>query len=357
MATENLDVADLVAALSAPGLVNEDVKQTVYNLDEGIPTPFTDLVGTSEPPEAKFSEWPEDDLEDPAPANAIVDGADAPGNDTKIGNRIGNRTQISDKKIRISHSSEAVSSVGGMGKRAYQTAKRMMDLRRSVETSAVGRTASQEDDGVSTPGMTAGFAAWIKTNVDFGTNGSAGGYSLANKRVDAPTPGETRPLTWAMVRAILLGVYTGGGFPSTLMAVPGVIAAINTFLFSDAGKPFRAEPTANVTGQGGGATQTAQGYISVVLSDFGISLSLVDNRLQLTYDSGDVAPVQTSDVFILDPRYASLAYLIGYTIDELAKTGHADNRLIHTEWMTKCHREDAHGLIADIDPTAPVTAS
>lgn len=357
MSTSNLDAADLAAALAAPGLIREDVMDTVYNLDEGIPTVFTDAVG-SDTFSAKYSEWTEDDLEDPALANAIVDGADAAGDDTSVGIRVGNRSQISDKKVRVSHSAEAIDSIGQQGRIAYQVAKRMMELRRRVETSAVSRNASVVDDGNSTAGQTAGLGAWIKTNTNYGTGGSAGGFQTDDKLIDAPVAGEARALTWAMVRAQLLNVYSAGGFPSMLMTVPGIIAALNTFLFSSAGQPYRAEPTANVTGQGGGATQTAQGYISVVLSDFGIALNLVDNRLQLTYDSGDTPTAQdVADVFILDPRFARMSYLFGYRQDQLAKTGHADNRLISTEWMTKVTREDAHANIADIDPTQAVTAS
>lgn len=355
MSTANLDAADLAAALAAPGLIREDVMNQVYNLDEGIPTVFTDAVG-SDTFDAKYSEWTEDDLEAPALANAIVDGADASGNDTSVGTRVGNRSQISDKKVRISHSSEAINSIGGVGKTAYQVAKRLLELRRRVESSAVGRQASVVDDGNTTAGQTAGLGAWIKTNVSFGTSGAAGGFNTSTKLVDAPTPGDGRSLTWSMVRTQLLNIYSAGGFPALLMTVPGIIAAINTFLFSDAGKPYRAQPTANVTGQGGGATQTAQGYISVVLSDFGIALNLVDNRLQLTYDDNGAPENLVADVFILDPRYAKLSYLFGYRQDQLAKTGHADNRLISTEWMTKVTREDAHALIADIQPADAVTA-
>lgn len=356
MSTSNLDAADLAAALAAPGLVREDVMDQVYNMDEGIPTPFTDAVG-SDSFSAKYSEWTEDDLEDPALANAIVDGADASGDDTSVGIRVGNRSQISDKKVRISHSSQAIDSMGGVGKAAYQVAKRMLELRRRLETTAVARQASVADNGDATPGRTASLAAWIKTNTDFGSSGSAGGFNTSTKVIGAPTAGEARAMTWAMVRTQLQAVYVAGGMPSVLMTVPGIIAAINTFLFGSGGDPFRATPTANVGGTGGPSTQTAQGYISVVLSDFGIALSLVDNRLQLVYDSGDDPVEDVADVFILDPRYAKMSYLEGYRQDQLAKTGHADNRLLSVEWMTKVTREDAHALIADITPTAAVTAS
>ncbi len=350
MTTANLDAADLAAALAAPGLIREDVMDTVYNLDEGIPTPFTDMVRSGSH-SAPYSEWTEDDLTAVDTDNSVVDGADASGNDTGVGVRVGNRQQISDKTVRISHVSEAINSIGSVGRMAYQTAKRLLDLRRDVEAIATGRQPSVVDDGNTTPGDTAGLAAWIATNTDFGSGGSAGGFDSATKLVDAPTNGTVRALTWTDVRTQLQAVYEAGGYPSVLMSIPAVIKAVNTFLFGSGGDPYRAAPTANVQGVTP-ATQSAQGWITVVLSDFGISLSLVDNRLQQKYNSTTAA-----DAFILDPAYLGLSYLEGYRNDVLGKTGHSDMRLLSVSWMTKCYREDAHAMIADIDHTAAVTAS
>ena len=349
MSTANLDAADLAAALAAPGLIREDVMETVYNLDEGIPTPFTDMVRSGSF-DNKYSEWTEDDLTAVDITNASIDGADATGNDTSVGLRVGNHSQLSDKVVRISHASENVDSIGSVGRMAYQTARRLMDLRRDVEAIATGRQASIADDGSAQAGNTAGLAAWIATNTDFGATGSAGGFNSATKVVDAPTNGTVRALTWTNVRNRLQEVYEAGGFPSVLTSIPAVVKAINTFLFSTAGDPYRANPTANVQGTSPEA-QAAQGYISVVLSDFGISLSLVDNRLQQKYNTATAA-----DVFILDPAFAGLSYLYGYRNDELGKTGHSDMRLLSTDWMTQVYREDAHAMIADIDHTAAVTA-
>lgn len=349
MSTANLDAYNLASALAAPGLIREDVMDTVYNLDEGIPTAFTDMVGADSFSNV-YSEWTEDDLTAVDTSNAAVDGADASGNDTSVGTRVGNYAQLSDKVVRISHTAEAVDSIGSVGRMAYQTARRLMDLRRDVEAISCGRQASvQPTDSVA--GNTAGLGAWIATNTDFGVGGSAGGFDSATKLVDAPTNGTIRALTWANVRSRLEEVYTAGGYPSVLMSVPAVIKAINTFLFSSSGDPYRATPTANVQGTTP-ATQSAQGWMTVVLSDFGISLSLVDNRLQQTYNSSTAA-----DVFMLDPAYLGLSYLEGYRNDVLGKTGHSNMRLLSTQWMTKCYREDAHAMIADIDHTAAVTAS
>lgn len=356
MSTVNLDVADLKAALAAPGLIAEDVVDTVYNLSEGIPTPFTDTVRDGGSFSNLYSEWTQDDVDlTPDMSNAVVDGATAAGNDTAYGLRIGNHAQLSDKVVRVSDASDDVSSFGSVGTMAYQTAKRLIDLRNNVEALAVSRQASVQDNGQLVPGVSGGLGAFIKTNTDYGTNGQAGGFDTATKLVDAPAPGEARALTWSNVRARLLEVYSKGGFPSVLMTVPGVIMAINSFLFSDAGKPYRATPTANVQGTTP-ATQTAQGYISVVLSDFGIALTLQDNRWQQTYDSDDTVAVQVADVFILDPRYAGIATLSGYQQKMLGPVGHSEEKLLKVHWMLKIFREDAHANIADIDPTLAVTA-
>lgn len=355
MSDSNLDAKDLADALSAPGLIREDVIDQVYNLDEGIPTRLTDLIGSSGSFKNLYSEWTEDDLTAPDITNAVVDGADASGNDTSVGARVGNRAQTSDKTVRISHIAEAIDTIGSIGRMAYQVARRLMDLRRDVEAIACGRQASVQDDGAATAGKTAGLAAWIKTNTDFGVSGAAGGFDSATKLVNAPLAGDGRALTWGAVRDQIENVYTRGGNPSVLHSVPGIIKRINSFLFSSAGADFRAAPTANVQGATP-AQQTAQGYISVVLSDFGIELALVDNRLQQVYSSSDTAPVDVADVFLLDPAYATLATLEGYRNDVLGKVGHSNMRLLSVTWMTKVFREDAHALIADIIPTSAVTA-
>lgn len=349
MSDANLDAADLAAALAAPGLIREDVVAQVYNLDEGIPTPLIDMVGGGSFSNL-YSEWTENDLAPPDIDNAVVDGSDAVGNDTKIGLRVGNRAQLSDKVVRISHASEGVDSIASVGKIAYQTSRRLMDLRRDMEAIAVGRQGSVVDDGEAVPGRTAGLGAWIATNTVFGVGGSAGGFNLSTKVVEAPNEGAAVALAWSDVRDVILAIYSAGGAANgTLIAMstPLVIRAIVTFLFSDEGAPYRAVPTANVGGTSP-TNQTAQGWIDVVLSDFGITLRLVANRLQQTYTAG------AADLFLLDPAFIAVASMSGFRTDELAKTGHADNRLISNNWMTKMFREDANGMIADIDPSVPV---
>lgn len=353
MSSANLDAAGLAAALAAPGLIREDVVDQVYNLDEGIPTPFIDMVGGGSFKNV-YSEWTENDLTAVDISNAVIDGADATGNDTNIGLRVGNRAQLSEKVVRISHAAEGVDSVGSVGKIAYQTSRRLMDLRRDMEAIALGRQASVVDNGSSTAGLTAGLAAWLQSNTVFGVGGSAGGFNTSTKIVDAPTEGTEIALAWSDIRDVILAIYSAGGASNGVlvaMSTPIVIRAIVTFLFSSAGAPYRATPTANVGGASA-INQTAQGWIDVVLSDFGITLRLVANRLQQTYNTA-----ASADLFLLDPVYLAVTSMGGFRTDMLAKTGHADNRMISNHWMTKVFREDANGMIADIDHTAAVIAT
>ena len=48
-------------------------------------------------------------------------------------------------------------------------------------------------------------------------------------------------------------------------------------------------------------------------------------------------------------------FLHGYRVEPLAKTGLSDKRLMCVDYTLKVLNEKAHAVIADIDPTAPVT--
>lgn len=349
-----LDAADLKAAL-AGGLLNEDVLQQVYNLDKGIRTEFTDMVGTDSFSNS-YSEWINDDHAAPDINNAVVSGSDASTVTATTATRVGNHAQISQKAVAITTRGEKVDSIGGTGSSAYNVAKKTNELRRDIEAIALGNQASVADDNNTTAGKTAGFGAWIESNYQGGTNSVAGGFNTGTKVVDAPTIGEAQTLAMSQIRTGIESCYNAAANPSVLMSVPAVTKAIGSFLLSSAGAPFRAAPTANISGDGMGTGQTAQGYVDVIVSDFNVTLKIVPNRLQQQYDSTDSTPVSVADVFLIDPEFAALSYLYGYQVTDLAKLGLSDRKQVSTDWMTKVYREDAHAKIAEIDPTQAMTA-
>lgn len=345
MSTANLDSADLKSVLRG-GLIREDVMNKIWDISK-IPLPFTDMIGSTTTSN-EYKEWTTDELAAPDTTNAVVDGSDASGNDTKTGARVGNHCQISDKVVRVSYRADASDTIGRAKELAYQLMRRQQELRRDVEAIALLNQASVQDNGDAIAGKVGGLPSWLETSH---TNGTAGGYDTATGLTVARTPGVRTALTEANVRDTVESIYQEGGDPTIMMSIPAVIRKFSEYLFTSS-----ARVATLMSDQGKSKEQAAAlGSVNVFVTDFG-TLKMVPNRLQQTYlDSGAVN--MAADVFILDPEYLELCYLHGYRTDSLAKTGLAENRQMCVDWTLIVNTEKAHGIIGDVDYTAAVTAS
>jgi hypothetical protein len=87
-----------------------------------------------------------------------------------------------------------------------------------------------------------------------------------------------------------------------------------------------------------GGAKAAQiiGAADVYVSDFG-NISIVPNRFQ-----------RERDGLVVDPQYASIAYLRPFQTVDLAQTGDAQKKLLLVEWALRVHAEGAHGIAADL---------
>ena len=327
------------------GLIREDVMDKIWDISS-IPLPFTDLAGSSTHNNSYF-EWTRDKLAAPDIDNAVVDGSDAAGNNAAGGDRVGNQGQISVKELAVTERAQASNTIGRSQELSYQLMMRQRELRRDVEAIAIGNQGSTADDGDTVAGTTGALGAWLVTNTDRGAGGADGGFAAGT--VTAPTPGAARALSETTVRDIAEDIYTEGGNTSTLMSVPGVIRQLSPYMFTS---------TANIaTLQQSGqpvAPQTAVGSVNVFITDFGITLKMVPNRLQQTYT--DAVATQVANVFFIDPALVALSFQIGYRTQTLAKTGLADKREIAVDWGLQVYEERGLGVIADIDPTLAAVA-
>lgn len=344
MASTNLDSADL-KAVTRGGLIREDVMEKIFDISR-IPLPFTDMVG-KESSSNEYKEWTQDTLAAPNIANAVVDGADASGNNTVTGARVGNHHQISQKVVRISFRADSSNVIGRAKESAYQVMRRQQELRRDVEAIALTNQASVADDGASVAGKAGGLPSWLATN--HATGGTAGGFSTSTGLTVARIPTAARGLTETMVRDAVQSVYTQGGDPTVMMSIPGVIRKFSEYLFTSS-----ARVATLMSDQGKSAeAATALGSVNVFVTDFG-TLKLVPNRLQQTHlDSG---AIQVADVFILDPSYLALSFLKGYRTEDLAKTGLAENKQMSVDWTLIVSSEKSHAIIGDINHATAVVA-
>jgi hypothetical protein len=348
------DTNDL-KSIAAGGLVNEDVMQKIWDISK-IPLPFTDRIG-SDTCKNSYTEWTQDELGDPDLTNAVVSGADASGNDAAGGARVGNHCQNSVKVVAVTERAQSTDNIGRRDELAYQLMMRQQELRRDVEAIALSPQASVADNNNATAGKAGGFDAWIATNASVGaTPGAVGGFNTSTKVVDAPVAGDGRALTMTLVKAAIEQCYLTNGDPTVLMSVPQITKRLNTFILANPTSASIATPTANVQGSGGGVNQTAQGYVNVLVTDFGTSLEIVPNRLQQVYDSGDDVAVDVATVFLIDTARVALSYLKNYVAHPLAKLGLSERKQLSVDWTVKVYVEKAHATIRDIIPTSAVTA-
>ena len=324
--------------------------QTCVFRSSKIPLPLTDMIGT-ESSKNEYKEWTVDALAQPNITNAVVDGADATGNNTVLGARVGNHHQISQKVVQVSFRADVSDIIGRTKETSYQVMRRQQELRRDVDAIALVNQASVADDGNSIAGKAGGLPTWLVTTTSNGaTTGANGGFSTATGLTVARTPGDNRAMTETMVRDAVQGVYTQGGDPTMMLSIPGIIRKFSEYLFTSS-----ARVATLMSDQGKSAEQaTALGSVNVFVTDFA-TLKLVPNRLQQKYMSNGGA-VAVADVFVIDPTYLALSYLKGYRTEDLAKIGLSERKQMSVDWTLICNTEKSHAIIGDINPLLAVTA-
>ena len=325
------------------GLVREDVMDKIWDISN-IPLPLTDMIskGTHSNRRCEFTE---DELAAPVTDNALVDGADMDQDDSRVGTRLGNYTQIAGKEVRVSHTGEASNSIGNQGKMSYQIMERQKELRRDVEAQMLTHQASVAGDANTVPGISAGFGAQLKTNISLGATGVAGGFNTTTGLYESPTPGTARALSETTIRDILQGVYVAGGNTSLVMARPAVIRLMSEYLFTSTARvaTMTAEQSQNAP-----AAQTAYGSVNVFVTDFGQTIKMRDNRLQPA-DAAD-----TSTMYMVDGSHLKQSMLRGYQVEPLAKTGLSNKRMMSVEYTFLVLNEKSQGCIYAIDETTPM---
>jgi len=327
------------------GVIREDVMGKIWDISN-IPLPFTDSIAKGTHTNRR-TEWTEDELAPPVNTNAAIEGVDIDQNDSKLTTRLGNFTQIAVKEVVLSHTLQSADSIGNVGKLSYQVKERQKELRRDVEAQMLSHQGSAAGDGATVAGVSASYAAQIKTNVSVGLTGTVGGFNTTTGLFVAPVPGDARALSETLIRDTLQNVYVAGGNTSYLMARPTVIRALSTYLFSDTA---RVATLTSEQSQASPRALTAYGSVNVFVTDFGQTVMMKDNRLQLP-DAPDV-----SSMYFVDPSHVTQSFLRGYQVEPLAKTGLSDKRLMSAEYALKVYSEKSQGAILAIDETEPVVA-
>ena len=306
--------------------VREDLSNVIYQISPEE-TPFMSNIG-KENVKNTFYEWQTDDLAAAVSTNAQIEGDDITSYTAATPTvRLGNYTQISRKDVVISGTLESVDKAGRRSELSYQMAKKSAELKRDMETTMLANQAAAAGD-TSNARKTGALQAFLKTNTNEGTGGGDPSYTSipTAARTDA-TAGDLRSFSETLLKDVIQKVWTQGGKPSMVMAGP-----INKQNLSKmagiAGQRFNAQ---------GAKPSTIIAAAEIYVSVFG-NVSIVASRFQ-----------RERDVFVLDPEYASVAYLRPFQTVELAKTGDAEKRMLLVEWGLKVNNEKAHGAVYDLN--------
>lgn len=367
------DAYDL-SQLNLNGMIREDVMNQIFDIS-AIPLPFTSRAGTGSHGNSYF-EWPVDRLASPDTSNAVIDGSEGRSDESSNPTyaRVGNHSQISTKTLHVSTRANESNTIGYARALAYQVMMRGNEARRDVEAIALSNQASRADTGNGgVAGLSAGLEAWIAdedvlgTTIYDATDGNAsqyrdqstggiaiGGWPNATGNaigaVDYSSVSAVNALTETAIKDVVEGLYTRGSDPTVLMARPSVIRRLSEFMFTSSA---RVATLTNQDGAASTAQRVAQGSVNVMVTDFSV-LELVPNRLM--QQSGDGSP-DSDTVFIYDPNYVDLSYLMGYRTVELAKTGLQDKREVQVDWSLCVKSWEAIGAVFGVDDAAAVTAS
>lgn len=310
----------------------EELADRIYQITPEE-TPFLSLIGRKGV-SSTHPEWQTDTLGSVDTNNNQPEGNDWSFSAISPTTRVGNYTQISDKKIIISRTQDKTSKAGRKSELAREVAKKGVELRIDMEAICLSNQASSAGSGNgATNRKLGGFRAWIATNDSIA--GSSGGFNSSTGVVDAATNGSQRAFTKTILDSVILSSYNAGGMPKVLMLSPYVKTVFSTFMADSNVAPQRYEtPPSDQT--------TIVAAADTYLSDFG-KITTVVNR-QMARAGAAVA----RNAFLIDPRMVKLGVFDDISLEKPAKTGDAEKRVLVTEYTLLVNNEAAHGCAADL---------
>lgn len=295
-------------------------------------TPFLSFAG-KETVVSTHPEWQTDTLATPDTGNKSIQGNEWDFEQVTPTTRVGNYTQISDKKIRITRTQEKTSKAGRKSELARELRKRGVELRIDMEAISLSNQASSAGSSSAAPTL-GGLAAWLETNAFRGSGGSDGGFNSSTGVVDAATDGTQRAFTKTIMDDVIQSCADNGGDVSVIMLSNYAKRVFSTFM-SDSNVAQQRFPASK-------KETTIVGAADMYVSDFG-TLAVVPN-VQMTRAGASVA----RNIFFLTPGMVKLGMFDPITMEKTAKTGDAEGRVLVTEYTLKCNNEAAHGVAADI---------
>jgi hypothetical protein len=302
--------------------IREDLSDVIANIAP-LDTPFYSMVKKGKA-KNRTPEFIRDTLASANANNASIEGDDiTTGKSILTPDRLKTIVQLFAQAVVVSDTARAVDAAGRADELKYQVAKGAKEIKRDIESRLTGNYASVLGNA-TTAGQSPSVEAWLVTNTSYGAGGSSGGYS--GGLVSAATDGTQRTATEALMKAQIKNAWNQGGDPEIIMVGP--TQKQNISAFSGIATQYR---------QNYGVKQaTILGAAGVYVSDFG-DHKIIPNRF-----------CRDRTQLILDMTKWQVKFLQPFAVLPLARTGHAEKRLLKAELGLCCLEERASAKVADL---------
>lgn len=275
--------------------IREDLTNVLTNISP-LETPFFSSIGRTKATNT-LHEWQTITLA-AAAANANVEGASATPASGNTTTRVGNRTQIFTKPVKVSGTQLNVDEAGRANEWAFQLDLKAKELARDIEYQLVGSTAAAAGDvsgdtarqleGLGFNAATNATAGWLSSNVE----------TLLTTASDT---GTRKNMSETNFNNLLQTCWTAGGKPDAIHTAAYLKRVISS---------FSANATRYSTVQFSDGMLKAP--VSVYESDFGIVRIYLNRYIAVTA----LAAIET--------QYWAVAELRPTTFTKLAATGDAE---------------------------------
>jgi hypothetical protein len=321
--------------------IREQLSDVIINIAP-MDTPFFSGIKKGSA-KTRTPEWQRDTLANPSPTNKAVEGTDATNLTAVDPDRLKNITQLFEKTVQVSSTAQAVLAAGRSDELKYQVAKRGKELKRDIEMRITGNWASVLGNA-STAGEIGGYEAWMVTNTSRGAAGASGGFS--GGIVAAATDGTPRTFTETLLKTVIQKCWNNGANVTQVHLCGDHKQQASAF--TGIATQYRQNE--------GTKDATILGAAGIYVSDFGVH-KLMGNRFigssaTRTQDASTGlylgASSSSRSVLVVDPTKWKVDFLQPFRTTPLAKTGHADRRMLFAELTLECAEERSSGIVADL---------
>lgn len=297
------------------GANREELDDIAYDISPQE-TPVMSM-GKRDTCKAVQSDWLTDELQAADP-DGVVEGEDTGENSPDPPTRLRNVCQIQKRDVSMTGTQMAVDAAGGWADIDKQTARRLAECKRDIESALLRVKALTVGDKNT--------ARQTRSLIHFIPQANAIGYTVpASETAAIGAFNGGAVFTEAEVKAAMQAAYESGGRPTKMIVSPDNKLAVSGFT-------GRVNEVLNVA-------ETKVTYdVQLIQTPFG--------RLDIVIDQFYPSGATNSDfTLLLDPEYFGVSWLRKLGREKMAVVGDKQTWLVNGEWMAKVHNPLAHACI------------